>query len=175
MIAVKKKNPISISKTGERKPLTIKEQEENLKLKRNKKALQMLLEYLSGKEYTAGKWLDKIPDEEKLSDLLLILRLYGFSGKYSNDYACHLVPADSKEPGKIDDIRMDVYIQAFSQIKHHLEIEIMHTLPYISKTALCGITKLLRIEDKAKEFQDRSKIEIPEPKSLTEAKKAKKK
>ena len=174
VFAVERKKTAVAAALIEKKPPTIQEQEATLKQKRNKKALQLLLDYLSGKEYTAGKWLDKIPEAEKLSDLLLVLRLYGFHGKYTNEWVCKLTIKDSIEPGEIDDIRMDVYIQAFAQIREQLKHEITKTLPYISTTALYGITKLLRITDKAKEFQNQSKIEIPEPKSLTEAKMAQK-
>lgn len=150
-----------------KKERTVKEMVEELARKREKRALVLLLEYLR-KEYSAAAWMAKIPKEEELGDLFMVLRLYGMSGDKRNEYGCSLEPEDIQETG-IEEVRQHAYFQALEQIKRSLGVETVKTMKYMSQVARAGIAKLLRIEDKAKDFHDQAMVEIKEPKSLTEA------
>ena len=154
---------------AEKQPPTVKEMEETLARKRNKKALQLLTTYVTT-QYSAEKWMAKIPAGEALSHLLTVLKLYGYIGEYMHDSYCRLTPYDSKDPTEIDDIRTDVYEHAYDKIRYHLNCEIRETLYKMNQYAIYGVARLLRIEDQVKDIYDRSIAEVPEPKALTEAK-----
>ena len=112
----------------------------------------------------------KIPKAEQLPDLLLVLKLYGLKGKYTNDWSCKLTVADSKDGAVVDDIRADTYKQALGQIIINLKQETECTLGQMSQYAGHGIAKLCRLEDKWPDFYNQSLIDVKEPMSLVEAK-----
>lgn len=168
-----KKWPYNEKKTGgalsaeKQKPKTLKEREQELAQKRNKCALKLLLEFIN-KDYDQKAWMAKIPEAEKLPDLLLVLHLYGCDGIYTQDFRVRLKPGDIRE-ADIEEVRRKAYQMALCKIRIHLKSETEETLARLNPDAGPAIAKLLRIEPNWEDAKRQSLIDVKEPMSLVEA------
>lgn len=154
------------------KPLTIEEQEAILKQKRNKKALELLRE-----EFLKDDFVEKMRERtmtNQTDHFLTCLYLWGHKGMMFREYGVFEIDRITIKP----DVDLSnflterFYPQIVSMITEQIRHELMGTLSKISPLAGPALCELFKLDWKT--FLSAAVAEIPEPKSLTEAKKAQK-
>lgn len=174
VVAVIRKETDGAAKPAEKKPLTIKEQETILKQKRNKKALELVREMIRREDYITKmiSWLDK-PDE-LMAHFLICLSAWGYTGDYTGDFGFYKLDKNIayKKVDFPEFLKNEFYPQLVDKISEQIRKELTGTLDEISRDAGPAICNIFRI-DWGVTYNEACRL-IPEPKSLTEARKAQK-
>ena len=153
------------AETQAKKEPTLEEREAVLAQKRNRRALELLADYLQ-KQYKGKAWAEAVPECQKLDHFLNTVRLYGFTGDLTYDSRCQLtrkqvIPAT-------DRLFEAVYDQARSRLAQNLLSEARDTLADISREAGDAVAELCCIIPKWLEIKQQAALEVPEPKALIE-------
>ena len=160
------------AETTKKKEPTLKEREEVLAQKRNRRALELLADFLQ-KHFSGEKWAARITGEvEKLHHFLNVVRLYGYSGPYSNDCRCQLTRKDVIP--EFDGLAEKVYDQARHRLAWNLIAEAKDTLADISREAGDAVADLCMIHEEWRQIKEQAAVEVPEPKALIEQRKKEK-
>lgn len=154
------------------KPLTIEEQEAILKQKRNKKALELLRE-----EFLKDDFIEKMRERtmtNQTDHFLTCLYLWGHKGTMFREYGIFEIDRKTIKPDVDlpDFLTERFYPQIVSMITEQIRHELMGTLSKISSLAGPALCELFKLDWKT--FFSAAVAAVPEPKSLTEAKKAQK-
>lgn len=151
------------AETQAKKEPTLKEREEVLAQKRNRRALELLADFLQ-KNYKGKAWAEAVPECQKLDHFLNTVRLYGFTGDFTHDSRCQLtrkqvIPAT-------DRLFEAVYDQARRRLAQNLIAEARDTLADISREAGDAVAELCCIIPQWIEIKEQAALEVPEPKAL---------
>ena len=174
VFVVERKGTAAAAALIEKKPPTIKEQQAVLKQKRNKKALTLLLETLQKKGFVT-ELAERMDCVDLRSCFMTCLYCWGYTGEYTGQYGFYKL--DKKILAKVIDmdefLEGEFYPQIVDKISEKIRHELTNTLDQINQDAGPVICTLFRLS--WKDLLEKAAELVPEPKSLTEAKKAKKK
>ena len=172
VFAVERKKTAVAAALIEKKPPTIQEQEATLKQKRNKKALELLRE-----EFLKDDFIEKMRERtmtNQTEHFLTCLYLWGHKGTMFREYGIFEIDRKTIKPdvGLPDFLTERFYPQIVSMITEQIRHELMGTLSKISPLAGPALCELFKLDWKT--FFAAAVAAVPEPKSLTEARKAQK-
>ena len=156
------------AETQAKKGPTLEEREEVLAQKRNRRALELLADYLQRK-YKGKAWAEAVPNNQKFDHFLNTVRLYGFTGDFTHDFRCQLTR--KQVIPSTDRLFEAVYDQARRRLAQNLIAEARDTLADISREAGDAVAELCCIIPQWIEIKKQAALEVPEPKSLIEARK----
>lgn len=154
----------------EPKERTVKDRELDLKRKRMKKALELLRENFSQKEFTA-KFIGRMSDEEIPGHFLMCLSHWGYKGDCPYRWGVKVPDGAAVELEEF--LATEFYPQLAQVVAEDLKNETGKTLDSINPLAGPSLCDLFKLDWKG-DFWEPAMAAIPEPKSLIEARKKQK-
>lgn len=150
-----------------KKEPTVKEREEALAQKRNKRALELLADYLL-RRYNGKAWAEAVPEGQKLVHLLNTVRLYGYTGDFTYDSRCRLTR--EKVIPATDRLFEAVYDHARGRLVQNLMAEARRAIADISREAGDAVAELCCIIPKWQlEIKRQAAVENPGAESARRA------